>query len=127
MSAFDPIRTLREQFVATRVKFRWWNQKRSMEKDSNTIIADALDADDRSVRGNKDIYSLKIPAVERINKLRTDIKEYWEAKTNPYGEDGVRLLPRHQVGGFSEQMDYFAGQLREAAEDVNACRDDIIS
>jgi hypothetical protein len=117
---------LKENFVATRVCFHWWGQSRRVEKGTKTQMATAVQAQSDSITAGKRIYSNELECIAQINSLKCTIKDWWEAQTNPYGENGVRLLPKEKLEDFNATMKKFQQELGELGCAVQMQRDKIM-
>lgn len=122
-----PAQILKEQYVATKIDFQWWNSRRKVEDPIKDQMASAVEAESESLTANKLLYNPRLPAIKAINSLRSTIKDYWERSTIPYGSNTVRLLPKADVNAFNTEMQQYAQQLRVAAYAVNNAREEILA
>lgn len=119
--------TMKENFVGTRVCFRWWGQRRQVEKSVKRLMSEAVSAEADSITAGKKLYDTAASkSLREITALKNEIGDWWERETNPYGEPGVRLLPRHRVETFNATLGTYQARLAAAADAVQAERPSVL-
>src|SRR5262245_11523436 len=109
---------LMQTMTATKVSFSRWGLTRKVTPATKQTMADAAKVKAERMSANKKIADAEHPAIKKLTEIRGRIEKFWKALTNPYVEDGVRLLPSQKVSLFAAQMEEFRAELKEAAADL---------
>ncbi len=122
----SPGHKLKSIACATRVKFKWWGTKRTLDKSQKQLAADAFDADGGMISAGKKLIDTAHPRVRALTETKGRIQDYWHSLTLPYVEDGVRLLRKSDLDEFDQRMKSFREDLQEAAHALQQSRWELI-
>jgi hypothetical protein len=115
-----PAETLQLQHCAMRVSFTWWGTTRTLRPDQKREIADDFDADVEILSASKRTINRKHPAYKAMTKVKRSVTSFWKAKTLPYPEPGIRLLPQSKLEEFEAFMQSARLDLYRGANDLQA-------
>ncbi len=123
----DPAERLRSDAAAVRLHVSWPGLRRTLSAEQKEDAASPFDAESGSLSASKKLLDTKHPALRAAAKVRHAAVSYWKTASLPYPENGVRLLPRADLPTFERRMSELQGELAEAAADVDAHRDELVS
>ena len=123
----NPADRLREDAAAVRLHVSWPGLRRTLTPDQKDEAASPFDADSASLSASKKLLDTKHPALRAAGKVRHAAVSHWKSSSLPYPESGVRLMPRDDLAAFERAMGGFRAELADAAADVDAHRDELVS
>ena len=123
----DPAERLREDAAAVRLHVSWPGLRRTLSAEQKEDAASPFDAESGSLSASKKLLDTKHPALRAASKIRHAAVSHWKSASLPYPENGVRLLPRNDLSAFERKMSELQAELAEAAADVDAHRDELVS
>lgn len=110
---------LAHEFQAVRLSFRWLGTSRTLSKDQSEEAASTFEADRTYLSASKKLLNTKHEKYKAVTKWKGAIRSYWEARTVPFPENGVRLLKRSEIQGFRDRMSHYAQQLDLAVAELD--------
>ena len=91
-----------------------------MEKQQIQSVADTFDADVKSVGGSRRIINRKLEFVAPVYKLLLTARNYVNAHTLDYPEDGIRLIRLSAIDRVDKHIRGMRDELRERLDDLSA-------
>jgi hypothetical protein len=114
-----------------RIGFSGLSQSRKIDEKNAAKMLKTIDADSEQISISKKLFS-KHPSITKVNSAKGKINAFFEFKTLPFPESGVRLLPLDTSGldfenmseieitkTLAQQMDVFAGEMRGLIHDYD--------
>ena len=119
-SSISPDQRLRAAMAAARVSVHWFGVRKSLTSQQTAQAADAFGAEDRFLSAAKKLLDTTHPAFKSVTAVRSRLQSYWKGISLPYPEYGIRLIRRHQVEGFADQMREFQAELDDAVATLDS-------
>lgn len=116
----DFTKTLQEQTCGCRLSTSALTTSRAMEKQQIQSVADTFDADVKSVGGSRRIINRKLEFVAPVYKLLLTARNYVNAHTLDYPEDGIRLIRLSAIDRVDKHIRGLRDELRERLDDLSA-------
>lgn len=121
----DAVQLLKDSTAAVRVRFESLGVRKTLNRGQIDQAASPFGAEGRMLSAAKRILDSNHPAVRSLTKIKADAVNRWKQSTLPYVEDGVRLLPRTELGAFDAFMNEKRNELECAALELQLHFEDI--
>lgn len=111
----NPAETIRGLARGFRLRFHRFGQERMIDKDSKAAMLSGTDTDLDQMRLTKKLFD-RHPAIRQLSSAEGAIRKYFEARTWPFPEAGVRVMildpPANAAQMTVEDLDkYYAEQV----------------
>src|ERR1043166_4840565 len=103
-SSVSPAQWLRETTAAVRVSFTWFGVQKALNTEQKNQAAEPFGAEGDFLSARKKLLDTKHAAYKEVTGVRGKVSAYWRSLTVPFPEPGIRLIRRHEIEGFNEQM-----------------------
>jgi hypothetical protein len=110
----SPSQWLRDTTAAVRVSFMWFGVQKALSTEQKNQAAEPFGAEGDFLSARKKLLDTKHAAYKEVTGVRGKVSAYWRSFTVPFPEPGVRLIRRHEIEGFNEQMATLRSQLEAA-------------
>jgi len=121
-----PAGRLESSFAACALSFSpWWANRKGLSREQRTRAAHILGAR-RIEGGGVKIANPKHVAIKAMSTLRGAARKYWEGKSLPYPQDGLRLIKRAELAEIRTTLEGFQMQAEPAAEALNEARAELV-
>ena len=110
---------VRNNFIACRVKFRWFGTSKSLTTDQKTRAAESVGADGTSISAAKRLIDTKHESYRALTSVKSQINKFWRDSSLPYPESGIRLIRNDAVHDFNSSLTGFKDQLNSGVVDLN--------
>ena len=116
----SPSQWLRDTTAAVRVSFTWMGLRKTLSSDQKAQAAETFGAEGDFLSARKKLLDTKHAAYKEVTAIRGKVVAYWKSLTLPFPEPGIRLIRRHEVDGFNQQMLDYRAELEEAVGRLDA-------
>jgi hypothetical protein len=113
-AAVSPSQWLRDTTAAVRVSFTWFGVQKALSTEQKNQAAEPFGAEGDFLSARKKLLDTKHAAYKEVTGVRGKVSAYWRSLTVPFPEPGVRLIRRHEIEGFNEQMATLRSELESA-------------
>ena len=113
------VNRVRNNFIACRVKFRWFGTSKSLTSDQKSRAAESFGADGAAISAAKRLIDTKHESYRALTSVKSQINRYWKDSSLPYPESGIRLIRNDAVDEFNSSLLGFKEQLDAAVVDLN--------
>lgn len=110
---------VRNNFIACRVKFKWFGTNKSLTADQKTRAAESFGADSAAISAAKRLIDTKHTSFRCLTSIKSQINRFWRDSSLPYPESGIRLIRNDAVDDFNSSLLEFKGQLEAGVADLN--------
>ena len=117
---------LQDEFIGTRISFRWFGVTRSLSSSQSQQAADVFDADSDSLVASKRVIARQLPEMKALNKKRNLIRRWWIDQTLPYPDRAIRLRRRKDLSNFTDRMESFKVEMDELSGALQSIRETVI-
>ena len=108
------VNRVRNNFVACRVKFKWFGTSKSLTSDQKSRAAESFGADGAAISAAKRLIDTKHESYRGLTSIKSQINRYWRDSSLPYPESGIRLIRNDAVDEFNSSLLGYKGQLEAA-------------
>lgn len=115
----DFTKTLQEQTCGCRLQLSALTTSRAMERGQIQQVADTFNADAKSVGGSRRIINRKLDFVAPVYKILLTARNYVNAHTLDYPEDGMRLIKLASIGKVKKQVYKLRDELRKSLDELS--------
>ena len=116
----NAVSRVRNNFIACRVKFKWFGTSKSLTSDQKTRAAESFGADGAAISAAKRLLDTKHESYRFLTSIKSQINRYWRDSSLPYPESGIRLIRNDAVDDFNSSLLGFKGQLEAGVVDLNS-------
>ena len=113
------VRRVRNNFIACRVKFKWFGTNKSLTADQKTRAAESFGADSAAISAAKRLIDTKHASFRCLTSIKSQINRFWRDSSLPYPESGIRLIRNDAVDEFNSSLLELKGQLEGGVADLN--------
>jgi hypothetical protein len=113
-AAVSPSQWLRDTTAAVRVSFTWFGVQKALSTEQKNQAAEPFGAEGDFLSARKKLLDTKHAAYKEVTGVRGKVSAYWRSLTVPFPEPGIRLIRRHEIEGFNEQMAAHRTELESA-------------
>ena len=110
---------VRNNFLACRIRFKWFGTCKSLTTDQKTRAAESFGADGTAISAAKRLIDTKHESYRALTSVKTQINRYWRDSSLPYPEPGIRLIKNDAVDEFNSSLLGFKGQIEAGVVDLN--------
>ena len=103
-ASVSPAQWLRDTAAAVRVSFTWFGVQKALNTEQKNQAAEPFGAEGDFLSARKKLLDTKHAAYKEVTGVRGKVSAYWRSLTVPFPEPGIRLIRRHEIEGFNEQM-----------------------
>ena len=115
----NAVSRVRSNFLACRVKFKWFGTSKSLTSDQKTRAAESFGADGTAISAAKRLIDTKHETYRALTSVKSQINRYWRDSSLPYPESGIRLIRNDAVDEFNSSLIQFKSQLDAGVVDLN--------
>ena len=119
VSTNDAVRRIRNEFLACRVKFRWFGTSKSLSTDQKSRAAESFGADGTAISAAKRLIDTKHDSYRALTSIKSQISKYWRDSSLPYPEPGIRLIRNDSVDAFNSSLLGYKNQLSAAVVELD--------
>ena len=105
------VNRVRNNFIACRVKFRWFGTSKSLTSDQKSRAAESFGADGAAISAAKRLIDTKHESYRALTSVKSQINRYWKDSSLPYPESGIRLIRNDAVDEFNSSLLGFQGAI----------------
>jgi hypothetical protein len=109
-----PAQRLRLTTAAVRVSFSWFGVRKTLTPEQKSQAAESFGAEGDSLSAGKKLLDTRHPAYKQVTAVRGQVVHCWKGSTLPYPEPGIRLIQRHKIESFNQQLVDFKAELEKA-------------
>ena len=113
------VNRVRNNFLACRVKFKWFGTSKSLTSDQKSRAAESFGAEGAAISAAKRLIDTKHESYRALTSIKSQINRYWRDSSLPYPESGIRLIRNGAVDGFNSSLLGFKGQLEAAVMELD--------
>lgn len=113
-SETNAIDRIRNNFLACRVKFKWFGTNKSLTPDQKSRAAESFGAEGAAISAAKRLIDTKHECYRALTSVKNQINRFWRESSLPYPEPGIRLIPNDSVDSFNSTLLTFKEQLETA-------------
>jgi len=113
------VNRVRNNFIACRVKFKWFGTSKSLTSDQKSRAAESFGADSAAISAAKRLIDTKHESYRALTSIKSQINRHWRDSSLPYPESGIRLVRNDAVDEFNLSLTSFREQLKAAVVDLN--------
>lgn len=113
------VNRVRSNFVACRVKFKWFGTSKSLTSDQKNKAAESFGADGAAISAAKRLIDTKHESYRSLTSIKSQINRFWRDSSLPYPEAGIRLIRNDAVDGFNSSLLGYKGELESAVVELN--------
>lgn len=110
---------VRNNFIACRVKFKWFGTSKSLTSDQKSRAAESFGADGTAISAAKRLIDTKHESYRALTSIKSQINRYWRDSSLPYPEAGIRLIRNDAVDEFNSSLLGFKDELESAVIDLD--------
>ena len=110
---------VRNNFIACRVKFKWFGTSKSLTSDQRTRAAESFGADGAAISAAKRLIDTRHESYRGLTSIKSQINRYWRDSSLPYPESGIRLIRNDSVDEFNSSLLGFKDQLEAGVIELN--------
>ncbi len=110
---------VRNNFIACRVKFKWFGTSKSLTSDQKTRAAESFGAEGTAISAAKRLIDTKHESYRSLTSIKSQINRYWRDSSLPYPESGIRLIRNDAVDEFNSSLVGLKRQLDASVVDLN--------
>jgi len=118
---------LQASMAAIRLQVRWFGTRRSVTASQKHRAADVFDAESKFVSMGKKLLDTNHPAWKKLVAVRGNILTTWRNSTLPFPEQGIRLIRRRTLEGFTETLNSLRDDLHDAERELDNHYDELRS
>ena len=119
-SRTDAINRVRNNFLACRIKFKWFGTSKSLTSDQKSRAGELFGADGTAISAAKRLIDVKHESYRTLTSIKNQINRYWRDASLPYPEQGIRLIRNESVDEFNSSLLGYKSQLEEAVVDLDS-------
>ena len=119
VSTNDAVHRIRNEFLACRVKFRWFGTSKSLSSDQKSRAAESFGADGTAISAAKRLIDTKHDSYRALTSIKSQINKYWRDSSLPYPEAGIRLIRNNSVDAFNSSLLGYKNQLATAVVELD--------
>ena len=110
---------VRNNFIACRVKFKWFGTSKSLTSNQKNRAAESFGAVGNAISAAKRLIDTKHECYRTLTSVKSQINKYWRDASLPYPESGIRLIRNDSVDEFNASLLGFRDRLNEGVVDLN--------
>ena len=118
-NSMEALTRIRNNFVACRVKFKWFGTNKALTADQKSRAAESFGAEGAAISAAKRLIDTKHASYRSLTSIKSQINRYWRDSSLPYPESGIRLIRSDAVDEFNSSLIAFNGQLGSAVAELN--------
>ena len=118
-NSMEALTRIRNNFVACRVKFKWFGTSKALTADQKSRAAESFGAEGAAISAAKRLIDTKHASYRSLTSIKSQINRYWRDSSLPYPESGIRLIRSDAVDEFNSSLITFNGQLDSAVAELN--------
>ena len=118
-NSMEALTRIRNNFVACRVKFKWFGTSKALTADQKSRAAESFGAEGAAISAVKRLIDTKHASYRSLTSIKSQINRYWRDSSLPYPESGIRLIRSDAVDEFNSSLIAFNGQLDSAVAELN--------
>ena len=115
----NAVSRVRNNFIACRVKFKWFGTSKTLSTFQKTKAAEYFGADGSSISAAKRLIDTKHESYRSLTSVKSQINRFWRDSSLPYPEAGIRLIRNDAVDGFNSSLVKFKRQLEESVLELD--------
>ncbi len=113
------VNRVRNNFVACRVKFKWFGTSKSLTSDQKFQAAESFGADGNAISAAKRLIDTKHESYRSLTSIKNQINRFWRDSSLPYPEAGIRLIRNDAVDRFNTSLLGFQRELESGVVELN--------
>lgn len=95
---------VRNNFIACRVKFKWFGTSKSLTSDQKSKAAESFGAEGTAISAAKRLIDTKHESYRCLTSVKSQINRFWRDSSLPYPEAGIRLIRNDAVDEFNSSL-----------------------
>ena len=115
----EALTRIRNNFVACRVKFKWFGTSKSLTTWQRTQAAESFGADGTAISAAKRLIDTQHQSYRALTSVKSQVNKYWRDSSLPYPETGIRLIRNDVVDDFNSSLLGFKSQLADAVNELD--------
>ena len=119
-SQTNAVNRVRNNFLACRIKFKWFGTSKSLTSDQKSRAGELFGADGAAISAAKRLIDVKHESYRTLTSIKSQINQYWRDASLPYPEQGIRLIRNESVDDFNSSLLGYKSQLEEAVVDLDS-------
>ena len=119
-SQTNAVNRVRNNFLACRIKFKWFGTSKSLTSDQKSRAGELFGADGAAISAAKRLIDVKHESYRTLTSIKSQINRYWRDASLPYPEQGIRLIRNESVDDFNSSLLGYKSQLEEAVVDLDS-------
>ena len=110
---------IRNNFIACRVKFKWFGTSKSLTSDQKSQAAESFGAEGTAISAAKRLIDTKHESYRSLTSIKNQINRFWRDSSLPYPEAGIRLIRNDAVDDFNSKLIEFKQELESGVLELN--------
>ena len=115
----EALTRIRNNFVACRIKFKWFGTSKSLTSDQKSRAAESFGAEGAAISAAKRLIDTKHDSYRALTSIKSQINRFWRDSSLPYPESGIRLIRGDAVEEFNSSLLGFQEQLGAAVVELD--------
>ena len=118
-SQANAVSRVRNNFIACRVKFKWFGTSKSLTSDQKTKAAESFGAEGTAISAAKRLIDTRHESYRSLTSVKSQINRFWRDSSLPYPEPGIRLIRNDAVDDFNSSLVEFKRELESGVLELN--------
>jgi hypothetical protein len=115
----NAVSRVRQNFIACRVKFKWFGTSKTLTSDQTTQAAESFGAEGAAISAAKRLIDTKHESYRSLTSIKSQINQFWRDSSLPYPEAGIRLIRNDAVDDFNSSLIDFKRELKSGVVELN--------
>lgn len=116
----NAVSRIRNEFVACRVKFKWFGTSRALSSDQRTKAAEIFGANESAISAAKRLIDTKDERYRSLTSCKSRINKFWRDSSLPYPEAGIRLIRNDAVDQFNSALTSLKQELEVSVSEFDS-------
>ncbi len=119
LTSDNTVSRLRQNFMACRVKFRWFGTSKALTTNQRTQAAESFGAEAAAISAAKRLIDTKHQSYRALTSTKSQINRFWRESSLPYPESGIRLIRNDAVDEFNTALTLFKSELESGVYELD--------
>lgn len=117
---------LQSKFAGVKLRTKWWGVTREVDDDTRDKMASAVGAAKEEISAKKRLVAKGDASYKGCTKVRSQARSWFKEISNPWPEEGVRLIRREDLEPLNTKIAVLQTQLDQAVAGLQARYREII-
>ena len=107
----NAVSRVRQNFMACRVRFKWYGTSKALTDFQKKQAAESFGADGKAISAAKRLIDTRHENYKSLTSIKSQINKFWRDSSLPYPEPGIRLIRNEAVDEFDSALASFKLEL----------------